>query len=336
MRAVGLDFEARRPVLGELPEPRAPRAGEVLFRVLETGICATDRELAEFRYGDPPPGETFLALGHEALGEVIETGPGAEGLERGTLVVPGIRRACRPVCEACAAGRRDLCLTGRYTERGIFGAHGYFTQLAVDAAEDLFAVPPALADVAILAEPLSVVEKAVETALRLHPLTPASAAVAGCGPIGLLTAFALTLRGIRVTIVSLEPEDHPKALLARRAGAGYLRAQAPAPAALVFDCSGSAAAAERCLGWLAPAGVLIFVGATGENLSISPLRVLNHNQALAGVVNAAPGHFRAALGSLARMPRAWLDPMIERRPFGRWAESLAAAPPAQPKIVHRL
>lgn len=334
MRAAGLDFEARRPALGVLPEPRPPRDGEVLFRVLEVGVCATDRELSRFHFGEPPPGESFLALGHEALGEVLESR--APGFEPGTLVVPSIRRSCQPPCPACAALRRDLCRTGRFSERGIFRAHGYFAPLALDEARDLTPIPPALADAAILAEPLSVVEKAIETAFRLCPAAPSTAAIAGCGPMGLLAAFALISRGIRVSIVSLEPEDHPRARLARLAGAAYLHARPPEPADLVFECSGAVEATRQCFQWLAPAGALVFVGAAGENLAIPPLQLLINNQSIAGIVNAAPHHFRAALADLERIPRPWLNAMIERRPFDQWTLSLASTPPASPKIVHRM
>jgi threonine dehydrogenase-like Zn-dependent dehydrogenase len=335
MRAVGLDFGARRLVLGQLPEPGAPRGREVLFRILEIGVCATDRELAHFHFGEPPAGESFLALGHEALGEVLATGSDVAGLEPGALVVPTIRRACSPPCESCAAGRRDLCRTLGFSERGIFRAHGYFTALACDLEQDLIRIPAGLADIAILAEPLSVVEKAIETALRLFPMTPRTAAIAGCGPMGLLTGFALKVRGLGVTIVSLEPEDHPRAKLAIEAGIDYRRGQSPPPSDIVLECSGSAEAARACLEWLGPPGALVLIGAALDDLAVAPLQLLLNNQSLAGVVNAAPHHFEMALGDLARMPRRWLEAMIERRPFEAWADSLGAAPATSAKIVHR-
>ena len=47
MRAVSLDFEHRLVVENEVPPPPAPAAGEALLRIVETGLCATDRELAQ-------------------------------------------------------------------------------------------------------------------------------------------------------------------------------------------------------------------------------------------------------------------------------------------------
>ncbi len=229
MRAVALDYERRRLVERSLREPPLPAGGEVLFRVEQVGICATDRELAAFRFGYPPEGETSLVLGHEALGRVVAAGAGVRDLRPGDLVTAMIRRACPERCPACARGRRDLCLSGRYRERGIFGAHGYFTELAVDAAEDLAAIPPGIAEVGVLAEPLSVVEKAIERACEIRGDRPASALVIGAGPIGMLAALALMARGAAVSLHSLEPRTHPRPGLATAAGARYLESRALRP-----------------------------------------------------------------------------------------------------------
>jgi threonine dehydrogenase-like Zn-dependent dehydrogenase len=82
MRAVCLDFERRTVEEREIAEPKPPGVGEVLLLVREVGVCATDRELARFHFGEPPAGERLLALGHEALAEVECCGPGVEGLVR--------------------------------------------------------------------------------------------------------------------------------------------------------------------------------------------------------------------------------------------------------------
>ena len=46
--------------------------GALLVRGLLVGVCGTDREIAAGQYGEPPPGETKLIIGHEGLGEVLE------------------------------------------------------------------------------------------------------------------------------------------------------------------------------------------------------------------------------------------------------------------------
>lgn len=329
MRAVSLDFQQRTVIDNDVPPPPAPTPGHALLRIVETGICATDRELARFRFGEPPPGETTLILGHEALAQVQAVN--GTGLLPGAWVVPMIRRPCPGVCPACAAHRRDLCRTGLYLERGINRIHGYFTEFVVDPIEELVEIPETLLDVAILIEPLSVVEKAIDTALRAQPLPPRTANVAGAGPVGILTALALTVRGIDTTVVSLEPADHPRVQLLRRAGVRYLRAQAPPPADLVFEASG---ADLDLLPWVASQGVLVLIGAAEEDLHVPPLRMLIDNLTIAGIVNAAPAHFQMAVQDLAAIPRPLLESMIERRPFSQLRISLSQSS-STPKLVHR-
>lgn len=335
MRALCLDFQLRTLVERDVPPPGPPAAGEALLRVEEIGVCATDRELARFRFGVPPDGESHLILGHEALAQVESVGPGVTTVAPGDWVTPLIRRTCAPRCPSCLAGRRDLCDTGLYLERGINRAHGYFTEYAIDPAADLLRVPDSLLDVAVLAEPLSVVEKAIETALRCHPLTPRTAIITGAGPVGLLAAFALQVRGLAVTVVSLEPEDHPRVALLRRAGMPYLRSQAPPPADIVMEASGASQAALAALNWIAPHGVFLLIGAPDLDLPLPALRLILENLTVAGVVNAARQHFDAALIDLARIHRPLLEALLERRPFDAWRDSLAA-PASTPKTVHRL
>lgn len=329
MRAIGLDFEHRTLAERSVPVPAEPRSGEVLLRVHEVGICATDRELAKFRFGLPPEGESFLTLGHEALAQVEV---GDERWPKGSWVAPMIRRSCSPACSHCAQGRRDLCQTGEYRERGINRAHGYLMPFTVDASSELLAVPESLLDVAALAEPLSVVEKAVETALRAHPMEPKTAVVAGAGPVGILTTLLLQLKGLEVTVVSLEPDDHPRVQLLRRAGALYLRGRQPARADLVFEAAG---AALHLLDWLAPCGVLMLIGAAEEDMPLPPLRMLVDNLTVAGTVNAGRAHFQQAIEDLGRIPRHLLAAMLERRGLDEWRGSFSGSP-VIPKIVHRL
>ncbi|MCS6952470.1 MAG: alcohol dehydrogenase catalytic domain-containing protein [Bryobacterales bacterium] len=335
MRAVGLDFANRR--LGErmVPEPPWPGDGEVLLRVRYVGVCGTDRFLAFWEFGAPPPDSDFLILGHEALCEVVEAGRGVANLAPGDLVVPIVRRPCQPPCASCARGRRDLCLTGRYTERGIVGADGYFTEYALDRAEDLIFVPAELADVAILVEPLSVVEKAVETALRLHDDAPRTALVFGAGTIGILAALAFRERGLEVTVCSLEPEDHPRAGWLREAGFTYEQVPTRRTADIVLEAAGPAAAAFAAVRALAPLGVCGILGAASDAAGDFPFRsLLLGNQRVFGSVNASPDAFRRAVEDLARFDRRLLSRLIRRCRFEDYVETILGPAQPAPKPVH--
>ena len=336
MRAVALDFDARRLVRRQAPEPRAIRPREVLFRVHQAGVCGTDRDLARFRYGYPPEGESCLILGHEALGQVVETGSEAAGLARGDWVVPMIRRACAPPCASCARGRRDLCLTDGYRERGIFGAHGYFCDWAVDDAADLIKVPPDLVEHAVLVEPMSVVEKAIDSALRVHLGELATALVLGAGPIGVLAALALKLRGFAVALASLEARDHPRARLLERAGVRYFPVGGgfPPPADIVIEAAGAPEAVLAALKSLAPLGVAVVLGAPEAPAGLPLIGLINGNRTLIGSVNAAPESFAAAVRDLARLDGELLDAMVRRAGFGDFEESILGPPAEAVKIVH--
>lgn len=332
MLAVGLDYARRLLTHRDVPPPEAPGPGEVLFRVRGVGVCGTDRELAAFDIGYAPAGSDWLTLGHEAAGEVVAVGEGVTGLAPGDWVAPMIRRACQRGCRWCAAGRRDLCETATYCERGIYGLDGYFAELAVDRAEDLVPVPNEIADVAVLVEPLSVVEKAVERLLASHPGEPRHALVLGAGPIGILSALVLQSRGLRATVHSLEPEGHPRARLLDSAGVVYTAAN-PDRADVVIEATGSDQAAAFAVERLAPNGVCCLLGSRGE-ARFAALRLIVENLLVFGSVNASPQAFRAAVADLGRLDRRILDSLLRRVPWRSYAETIPAPPGDSIKLVH--
>ena len=59
--------------LEDIPEPD-PRNGSVLVEAVAVGVCGTDVEIVDGKYGWAPPGKTRLVLGHESLGRVIDPG----------------------------------------------------------------------------------------------------------------------------------------------------------------------------------------------------------------------------------------------------------------------
>ncbi len=120
--------------------PAPGRREGVRIRTLEVGVCGTDREIDAGEFGSAPPGETDLILGHELLGEVAEDGA---GFSRGDLVTATVRRSCEH-CAACAEGAPDACDTGDYTERGITALQGFASELVVEDAANVVAIPPAI------------------------------------------------------------------------------------------------------------------------------------------------------------------------------------------------
>ncbi len=102
----------------EIPAPE-PAEGEVLVRVLACGVCRTDMDEAEGRVIPP---SLPIVPGHQAVGVVSESGPGAENFDAGDMVgVAWIGGACGK-CSLCAGGRENLChdfiATGRDRDGG--------------------------------------------------------------------------------------------------------------------------------------------------------------------------------------------------------------------------
>jgi D-arabinose 1-dehydrogenase-like Zn-dependent alcohol dehydrogenase len=75
MKAITVEpGKAGTACFGEIPEPD-PREGAVLVEAVAVGVCGTDVEIAEGKYGWAPSGHTRLVLGHESLGRVLDPGP---------------------------------------------------------------------------------------------------------------------------------------------------------------------------------------------------------------------------------------------------------------------
>jgi len=151
MKAGAVFPGARKVEIVTLDEPEISSPTQIKLRILEVGVCGTDREICRFHHGTAPEGSEFLVLGHESLAEVIETGREARRFQPGDLVVPTVRLACGSgACRACRAGRPDLCYTDGFRERGIKQAHGFMTNFVVDEEEFLNPVPRELREVAVL------------------------------------------------------------------------------------------------------------------------------------------------------------------------------------------
>src|ERR1700722_586162 len=160
MKAVAVYPGNRVVKVIDVPEPGAPTPGQVKLRMLEVGVCGTDKEICAWVYGSPPPGSDHFVLGHESLGEVLEIGPGVEDLREGDLVVSTVRLPCPDAdCVPCRAGQYDFCATGHYREHGIMHLDGFMTGQVLTDRHDLHPVARELRDVGVLVEPLTIAEK---------------------------------------------------------------------------------------------------------------------------------------------------------------------------------
>jgi threonine dehydrogenase-like Zn-dependent dehydrogenase len=196
--------------LTDLPMPRVSDVKDgrgVLVEVLRVGVDGTDKEINAAEYGNAPPGYDFLVIGHESFGRVIEVGPNVTELKPGDYVSATVRRPGSSLYDRI--GHYDMTMDDTYYERGINLLHGFLTEHYVDEPEYIVRVPPGLAQIGVLMEPMSIIEKGIvqayEIQRRLRLWHPRRAAVMGSGAIGLLAALVLRLRGIEVVVLSRTP-----------------------------------------------------------------------------------------------------------------------------------
>lgn len=313
----------------EVDEPAA-RDGEVLVRVLEVGVCGTDREIDHGLFGVAPDDEEALVIGHELLGVVERDG---HGFSAGDLVAATVRRSCGR-CLACAEGSPDSCLTGTYRERGITRLHGFARELVAEDADQLIPIPPALGRLGVLAEPASVCARALRHASVIggrQPWELRRALVIGAGAIGLLTTFLLRLRDVEVWTASLEPSND----LVEAVGARYVTtSETPLSELgtfdLVVEAAGIAQLMADSLGLLRRSGVACLLGIDGREQRVEldgpvlGVDTILENRVLFGSVNAQRQDWLAAVDALdgARRWPGVLDAMVTRRvPLDRFPEA---------------
>jgi glucose 1-dehydrogenase len=309
-------------LLKDIAEPETAE-GQVLVETLAVGLCGTDTEITSGEYGESPEGSTFLVLGHENLGRVLDAPP-RSGLSAGDLVVCIVRRPDPVPCAACADGQWDMCRNGRYTEHGIKGLHGFGRERYRADPDALVRLPSSLADVGVLIEPTTIVAKAwqhIDAIGSRAFFEPKTAVVTGAGPVGLLAALLGVMRGLDVHVFD-KVTTGPKPQLVRDLGAIYHSeslTDSGVKADVLIECTGVASVVMEtftcraldsvtCLTGVSSPGrtQTVDVGAVNRSLVLG-------NESVFGSVNANRSHYEAAVKALAEADSGWLQRLITRR-----------------------
>lgn len=191
------------------PVPTVKNPTDVKFKVLAASICGTDVGIL----ATPPKiGATEdIILGHECIGEVVETGSAVKTFKKGDRVILDNNVPCG-VCPNCQTGNSNLC-----SDMHSMGVHidGIFSEYAVAPHTQFVKVSKELpVDEAIFAEPLNCVMGAIK---KLKIMPGDTCLVLGGGPIGLYFTTMLKKCGAGKVLVS-EVSDF-RADYARKQGA---------------------------------------------------------------------------------------------------------------------
>ena len=292
-----------RPLEIEEVEVAAPKQGEVLVRIVATGVCHTD---AYTLSGKDSEGVFPAILGHEGAGIVEEIGPGVTSVQVGDHVIPLYTPECG-TCKFCLSGKTNLCQairatqgkglmpdgTTRFTVRGqpVFHYMGTstfseYTVLPEIAVAKINKTAP-LEKVCLLGCGVTTGMGAVMNTAKVEP--GATVAIFGLGGIGLSAIIgAVMAKASRIIGIDINPD---KFEIAKQLGAtdvinpkDYDR---PIQDVLVemtdggvdysFECIGNVqvmrAALECChKGW--GESVIIGVAGAGEEISTRPFQLV--------------------------------------------------------------
>jgi threonine dehydrogenase-like Zn-dependent dehydrogenase len=325
----------------DFPEPDV-REGSVLVEAVAVGVCGTDVEIVEGKYGWAPPGKERLVLGHESLGRVMDPGP-SSSLKKGDLVVGIVRRPDPVPCPNCAVGEWDMCRNGQYTERGIKEIHGFMSERWRIEPEYAIQVDSSLGILGVLLEPMTVITKALEQVLVVGQRAfwePKTALVTGAGPIGLLAALRLSARDLQVHVLD-RAESGPKPELVRALGAEYHTGSVldlGFNPDVIVECTGVGSVIADSIQQVGAGGVICLTGVGAGGVAsravadVAAAAVLKNN-VIVGSVNANKRHWYKAGQNLARADRTWLSRLITRREKPENFRQALKRQPADIKVI---
>lgn len=305
----------------EVPEP--PMSSDhVLVETIRTGLCGTDADIVRGEYGQAPPGDDYLVLGHENFGRVLEPGRNVTGFGKGDYVVSTVRRPCEQ-CYNCEHGENDFCTSGKYTERGIMRRHGFMSERYSELPLYLNKISPEVAPIGVLLEPMSVVEKGIDQAFLIQrriQWKAARAVVLGAGPVGILASAILRNKGLPCVVVAREEAGGLQAQLVQKMGSEYFPVGAGSVCDvakkypeidLIVEATGNARVVFDAMQILSPNGVLCLLSVTGGHVEqAEPISVINQelvlrNNVVFGSVNANPRHFQMGARDFVEIEKKW-------------------------------
>ncbi|MGW6054536.1 L-threonine 3-dehydrogenase [Streptomyces sp. NPDC055189] len=272
--------------LMDVPEPVIGH-GDVLIKVLRTGICGTDLHIRAWDGWAQQAIKAPLVVGHEFVGEVVETGRDVADIKIGDRVSGEGHLVCGK-CRNCQAGRRHLC---RATVGLGVGRDGAFAEfVALPAANVWVHRVPVDLDVAAIFDPFG---NAVHTALSF-PLVGEDVLITGAGPIGLMAAAVARHAGARNVVVTDVSEERLE--LARKIGVSLALNVAETPIAegqrdlglregfdVGLEMSGNPVAMRDMLANMTHGGKIAMLGLPAEEFAVDWSRIVTSMITIKGI-----------------------------------------------------
>jgi Zn-dependent alcohol dehydrogenase len=352
------------PLVIEEVELEGPRAGEVRLRIAASGICGSDLSNANGTLRTPLP----VVLGHEAAGEVLETGAGVDDLARGHRVVVSLSPECGE-CIFCREGKPHFCVqmmpgmlhstlvdgttrvrVGDEAIHQLCGV-GSFAEEAVVCARSCIRVPDdlPLERVCLLGCGVLTGAGAALNTARLEP--GMCVAVIGCGGVGLSAIQGARIAGAdKIIAIDVDPAklDLARDLGASHAvdGRGDVVAQVRAIEGLgvhaAIEAIGKTETIETAWAMLRPGGLAVVIGmpAAREQVRLRVGGFFQEKRISGCVYGSAHAHRDIPrLMELARRGELRLDPLVsEELPLERVQEAmdcLARGEGARHVVVNR-
>lgn len=199
MRAAVVREFGKPLTIEQWPVPR-PGRGEVLVKIVATGVCHTDLHAA---HGDWPVQPTLPFIpGHEGVGHIVALGEGVEDLEIGDPVgIPWLHDACGQ-CEFCQTGWETLCEAQHNTG---YSVNGTFAEYAVAPAAYVGRLPKAITEAQMV--PMAPILCAGVTTYKGLKETEARpgqwVAISGIGGLGHIAVQYAKAMGLKIVAVDV-------------------------------------------------------------------------------------------------------------------------------------
>lgn len=305
--------ETRPLRLEQVPAP-GPDKHEVLVRVTACGICRTDLHVVE---GELPPRKSPVTPGHQVVGFIEKSGPGAGKYKNGTRVgIPWLHKTCGR-CFYCRSGQENLCDSPQFTG---YTNDGGFAEFIVADEDFVYPLPEGFGD--LQAAPLLCAGIIGFRCLRLSGITAGgNLGIYGFGAAGHVCIQVAKHLGANVFVCTRE-EKHRR--LASELGAAWVGGTVDAPpekldASIIFAPAGEIV--PPALAALRKGGILILGGIHMSPIPGFDYSLLYQERSIKSVANNTRADGNDFLQVAAEIP---IHTEIQTFPFEQANEALIA------------